>query len=324
MKSFQHTYTKLRTLFNDVRNYAGTTLRAMQEGNKPHHAESQYLTLLQDILDHGTDRDDRTGVGTVAVFGRTITHDMSHGFPLLTTRRISWKNVYYELRWFLSGSTRVDDLHPKVQHWWSPWADDNNELGPTYGKQLRRTTQRGTDQVVDLLQGLKENPFGRRHILTTWNPQDLPDMRLPPCHGLVTQFYRDGDYLDMTTYQRSSDTVIGLPNNLASYALLMHLVAWSLDPAGGIKPRLMTYMLGDTHLYRNHVAAAEEYLKRSQRPLPRIGRGYVWPATRLSYFASRNPVNRLFYVLDNNPEPDDVFTIEGYDPQPSIKLPVAV
>lgn len=318
MNNFDEARERITRAIYHAGRIAGNAVRRIVS---PHHAESQYLKLVKDILQNGVHRDDRTGVGTSAVFGRTITHDMRHGFPLLTTRKVSWKNVYYELRWFLLGETNVWDLHPSVRHWWTPWADKRGNLGPTYGEQLRHSVLPAGDQLSRFLQELHDDPMGRRHILTTWNAHDLAEMRLPPCHGLVMQFFRDGEYLDMTTYQRSVDTIIGYPNNLASYALLMYLVAWSLDPAGGIKPRRMTYMLGDTHIYDNHVEAAKEYLTRSQHDLPRIVQGEAW---KTANWQDSTPIDRLIHVLDNNPEPVGVFSIEGYNPQPSIKLPVAV
>ncbi|SDM32793.1 thymidylate synthase [Maricaulis salignorans] len=265
-------------------------------------AEAAYLDLLRDILEHGTQQDDRTGVGTRSVFGRQIRCDLSEGFPLLTTKKVHFKSIAIELLWFLRGETNVRWLQERGVKIWDEWADADGELGPVYGKQWRRWAgPDGTeiDQLSNLLEQIKSNPASRRLIVSGWNPVDVPSMALPPCHTLYQFNVADGK-LSCQLYQRSADMFLGVPFNIASYALLTTMVA----KVCGLEPGEYIHTFGDAHIYSNHMDQVAEQLSRQPRKLPRL---------RL------NPdANDLFGF-----EYEDIM-LEDYDPHPGIKAPVAV
>jgi len=270
--------------------------------------EQSYLNTLRSILLNGTERPDRTGTGTYSKFGERMTFDLQEGFPLLTTRKLFFQGIVSELLWFLSGSTNIQDLPEYVRHWWEPWADEEGEVGPLYGKQMRYTDEyiggqfaRTIDQIRTLVKGIEKRPYSRRHVLSTWNVGELHKMALPPCHGLVTQFYvREGDYLDCQMYQRSGDMFIGVPNNIASYSLLTHLIAHVC----GLRAGTFTHVLGDAHIYLNHRDQVWTQLARPPRSAPNLG---------------LNPAIGEFGEFGE----DDII-LKDYDPHPSISAPVAV
>lgn len=222
-----------------------------------------YLDLLQFVLRNGSEREDRTSVGTLSVFGPQLEFDLQAGFPLVTTKRMYWKGIVRELLWFLEGSTSVSSLHESVHHWWEPWAEEG-ELGPIYGKQWRDWN--GVDQMSQLIEGLRTNPTSRRHVLSTWNVSQLEDMALPPCHGVVTQFYVDGNALSCKMYQRSADLFLGFPVNIASYALLLKMVAQVVN----LEPKWLMLTLGDAHIYRNHIEQVKTQLSRTPYAPPHV------------------------------------------------------
>ncbi len=226
----------------------------------------QYLDLLQRILDEGTQKGDRTGTGTISVFGNQMRFDLSKGFPLLTTKKLHLKSIIYELLWFLKGDTNVHYLQEHGVRIWNEWADENGDLGPVYGHQWRSWPDgKGgvIDQIADVVEQIKHTPNSRRLIVTAWNPADIPQMALPPCHCLF-QFYVAGDRLSLQLYQRSADTFLGVPFNIASYSLLLLMMA----QVTGYKPGDFVYTTGDTHLYLNHLEQAKEQLSRTPRQLP--------------------------------------------------------
>jgi thymidylate synthase len=230
------------------------------------HPERQYLDLLQDILDNGVQRGDRTGTGTLGVFGRQMRFDLAKGFPLLTTKKLHRKSIILELLWFLRGDTNVKWLQERGVSIWDEWADERGELGPVYGKQWRSWTApdgRVIDQIANVVEGLKTMPNSRRHIVSAWNPADVDDMALPPCHCLFQFFVADGK-LSCQLYQRSADVFLGVPFNIASYALLTMMVA----KVTGLEPGEFVHTLGDAHLYLNHLDQAREQLARQPLPLP--------------------------------------------------------
>lgn len=275
----------------------------------------QYLDLLRDIKDNGIEKTDRTGVGTYSLFGRQIRCDLSKGFPLLTTKKMFTKGVIVELLWFLKGETNVKFLHEHNVHIWDEWADQNGDLGPVYGKQWRNWVAGGTllphgkpesiDQISNLINDLKTNPFSRRHIISAWNPADIPKMALAPCHCLV-QFNvrpdKDGNpkFLDCQLYQRSCDVFLGVPFNIASYALLTMMIANVVE----MEPGDFVHTFGDVHIYKNHVDQVEEQLGRETYPLPTM---------------TVNPeVNDIFgYTLDD-------FSLTNYKCHPKIEAPIAI
>ena len=265
------------------------------------HPERQYLNLLRDILDNGVRRDDRTGTGTLGVFGRQMRFDLSKGFPVLTTKKLHLRSIIVELLWFLRGETNIGWLKDNGVRIWDEWADAEGELGPVYGKQWRSWTApdgRVIDQIEKLVHGLKTNPNSRRHIVTAWNPADVDDMALPPCHCLFQFFVADGK-LSCQLYQRSADVFLGVPFNIASYALLTMMLAQIV----GLEPGDFVHTFGDAHLYLNHLEQAELQLTREPLPLPVMR---IAPKTDL--FA--------FELSD--------FTLEGYEAWPHIKAAVAV
>lgn len=232
------------------------------------HPEWQYLNLLRDILDNGVRRDDRTGTGTLGVFGRQMRFDLSKGFPLLTTKKLHTRSIFIELLWFLRGETNIAWLKDNGVSIWDEWADANGDLGPVYGKQWRSWAApngASIDQIQKLVHGLKTNPNSRRHIVSAWNPADVDDMALPPCHCLFQFFVADGK-LSCQLYQRSADVFLGVPFNIASYALLTHLLAKVV----GLEPGDFVHTFGDAHLYLNHLEQAELQLSRAPLPLPTL------------------------------------------------------
>ncbi|MBP5536846.1 MAG: thymidylate synthase [Bacteroidales bacterium] len=262
----------------------------------------QYLDLLRHIYDHGVVKTDRTGVGTKSIFGWQSRYDLSEGFPLLTTKKVHLKSIIYELLWFLSGSTNIGYLKEHGVSIWDEWADENGDLGPVYGHQWRSwpTPDGGSiDQISKLIETIKHNPDSRRMLVSAWNVAEVDSMALPPCHCLF-QFYVAQGKLSCQLYQRSADTFLGVPFNIASYALLTMMIA----QVCGLEPGDFIHTTGDTHLYLNHLEQAALQLSREPRPLPRM-------------------------II--NPEVKDIFsfkyedfTLEGYDPWPAIKAPVAV
>ena len=232
------------------------------------HPEQQYLDLLADILAHGVERGDRTGTGTLGVFGRQMRFDLAKGFPLLTTKKLHKKSIILELLWFLRGDTNVRWLQERGVSIWNEWADADGELGPVYGKQWRSWTApdgRVIDQISAVVESLKTNPNSRRHIVSAWNPADVDDMALPPCHCLF-QFYVADGKLSCQLYQRSADVFLGVPFNIASYALLTQMMAKVV----GLEPGEFVHTLGDAHLYLNHIDQAREQLTRQPLPSPTL------------------------------------------------------
>ena len=262
----------------------------------------QYLDLLARVLDSGVDRDDRTGTGTRAVFGHQMRFDLAAGFPLLTTKKLHIRSIIHELLWFISGDTNIRYLQDNGVSIWDEWADDNGDLGPVYGKQWRHWQTpdgREIDQLAELISMIKTNPESRRLMLTAWNPADVPHMALPPCHCLF-QFYVAKGRLSCQLYQRSADIFLGVPFNIASYALLTHMIARIC----GLKPGEFVHVLGDAHLYSNHFDQAREQLSRTPGALPQL-------------VIHRTPDSIDGFHFDD-------FEITGYDAQPHIAAPIAV
>lgn len=225
-----------------------------------------YHELLQDITKNGKHRSDRTGVGTIGVFGRQLRFDLTEGFPLVTTKKIHLPSVIHELLWFLKGDTNIKYLNDNGVRIWNEWADEKGDLGPVYGKQWRSwATPDGNtiDQISNVIEGIKKDPYSRRHIVTAWNPADLPQMKLSPCHCLF-QFYVEDDRLSCLLFQRSADAFLGVPFNIASYALLTMMVAQVCDLEVGE----FIHTFGDLHIYNNHIDCVSQQLARNPRPLP--------------------------------------------------------
>jgi thymidylate synthase len=264
--------------------------------------EQQYLDLLAEVLETGARKTDRTGTGTLSVFGRQLRFGLDAAFPLLTTKKLHLKSIIYELLWFLRGDTNVKWLQEHGVSIWDEWANEAGELGPVYGYQWRhwRAPDGGEiDQIRNVVESLRKKPDSRRHIVSAWNPADVGRMALPPCHALF-QFYVADGALSCQMYQRSADLFLGVPFNIASYALLTRMVAQVTDLAAA--EFILT--LGDAHLYLNHLEQAREQLRREPRPFPRVR---LNPAIReLADFAYED------------------FTLEGYEPHPAIKAPIAV
>jgi thymidylate synthase len=265
-------------------------------------SERQYLDLLAEVLQNGARKTDRTGTGTLSVFGRQLRFNLADSFPLLTTKKLHTKSILIELLWFLRGDTNIKWLQERGVSIWDEWADENGNLGPVYGYQWRhwRTPDgREIDQISELIKNLKSKPDSRRHIVSAWNPADVDKMALPPCHALF-QFYVANGKLSCQMYQRSADLFLGVPFNIASYAALTLMVAQVTD----LKPGEFVLTLGDAHIYMNHLEQVREQLSRSPRPFPRL---------------KLNPAVKE--LLDFRYED---FTLEGYDPHPAIKAPIAV
>lgn len=262
----------------------------------------QYLDLMRHVLEHGDPKTDRTGTGTLSVFGWQMRYRLQDGFPLLTTKKLHARSIIHELLWFLQGDTNIRYLNEHGVSIWDEWADESGDLGPVYGKQWRRweaADGRTIDQISRLVDGLKRNPDSRRHIVSAWNPGEVDRMALPPCHALF-QLYVANGRLSCQLYQRSADIFLGVPFNIASYALLTHMLAQACELEVGD----FVWTGGDCHLYTNHLEQAREQLARPPRPLPK---------------------------LKLNPEVKDILAfrfediaLEGYDPHPHIKAPVAV
>jgi len=280
---------------------AAATLERLRESGQTSPMR-QYLDLLELVLRKGVEKRDRTGTGTLSVFGHQARYDLADGFPLLTTKKLFLKAIVYELLWFLRGDTNVRWLQERGVTIWDEWADKNGELGPVYGQQWRSwpTPHDGTiDQIANLVRDIRANPDSRRLIVTAWNPADVPKMALPPCHCLF-QFYVANGRLSCQLYQRSADIFLGVPFNIASYALLTLMIA----QVTGLEPGEFVHTLGDAHLYLNHLAQAREQLTRKPYPLPTM---------------------RL------NPKVDDIFAftyddfkLENYQAHPTIKAEIAV
>jgi len=265
-------------------------------------SERQYLDLLAEVLQNGARKTDRTGTGTLSVFGRQLRFDIADRFPLLTTKKLHTKSILTELLWFLRGDTNVKWLQERGVTIWDEWADENGNLGPVYGYQWRhwRTPDgREIDQIFEVLKNLKTKPDSRRHIVSAWNPADVDKMALPPCHALF-QFYVANGKLSCQMYQRSADLFLGVPFNIASYAALTLMVAQVTD----LKPGDFVLTLGDAHIYLNHLDQVREQLTRSPRPFPKL---------------KLNPAVKE--LLEFRYED---FTLEDYDPHPAIKAPIAV
>ncbi len=262
----------------------------------------QYLDLLQTILDRGAVKEDRTGTGTQSIFGYQMRFPLQDGFPLLTTKKLHLRSIVHELLWFLSGSTNIRYLRENRVTIWDEWADDNGELGPVYGYQWRHWQDargQSIDQIQQLIDQIKTNPDSRRLIVSAWNVADVPRMALPPCH-LLFQFYVAEGRLSCQMYQRSADVFLGVPFNIASYALLTHMVAH----VTGLIPHEFIHTLGDAHLYKNHFEQARLQLTREPRALPRL-----------------NILRQVESIFDFRFED---FQLEAYDPHPHIAAPVAV
>ena len=225
----------------------------------------QYLDLLRDIMENGVDKMDRTGVGTRSVFGRQMRFDLSKGFPLVTTKKVHLKSIIYELLWFLRGETNVKYLQEHGVRIWNEWADENGELGPVYGSQWRNWNGEGIDQIAEVINTLKTKPNDRRMIVSAWNVGKIAEMHLPPCH-MMFQFYVADNKLSCMLYQRSCDMFLGVPFNIASYALLTMMVA----QVCGLEPGEFVHTLGDTHIYHNHFEQVKEQLSHTPYPLPQM------------------------------------------------------
>lgn len=261
-----------------------------------------YLELLQDIMDNGVKKEDRTGTGTLSVFGRQLRFDLSQGFPLVTTKRIHIKSVVHELLWFLRGDTNIHYLKENGVRIWDEWADENGDLGPVYGSQWRAWEApdgRKIDQIANVIEAIKNNPDSRRHMVSAWNVAEIDNMKLPPCH-FVFQFYVAEGKLSCMLTMRSVDTFLGLPFNIASYALLTHMVAQQCD----LEPGEFIWSGGDVHIYLNHLEQVKTQLAREPYALPKL-------------IIKRKPDSIFDYQYED-------FEFEGYQHHPTIKAEVAV
>ncbi len=262
----------------------------------------QYQTLLKHILEHGAERSDRTGTGTTGVFGYQMRFDLSKGFPLITTKKTHLKSIIHELLWFLAGDSNIKYLKDNKVSIWDEWADEDGELGPVYGVQWR-SWQTGDgktiDQISQVIENIKTDPYSRRHIVTAWNVGALDQMALPPCHALF-QFYVNDGRLSCQLYQRSADVFLGVPFNIASYALLLMMMA----QVTGLVPHEFIHTLGDAHIYSNHIEQAKLQLTREPRPLPHM-------------IINQNVKSIFDFKYED-------FQLVGYDPHPSIKAEISV
>lgn len=261
----------------------------------------QYLEMCQHILDKGVDRADRTGTGTRSIFGYQLRFDLQQGFPLMTTKKVYWKGVVYELLWFLKGDTNIKYLNDNNVHIWDEWAGESGNLGKIYGHQWRSWgTNDGTiDQITNVIEQIKNNPYSRRLLVNAWNVGELDQMALPPCH-LLFQFYVADGKLSCQLYQRSCDTFLGVPFNIASYSLLTHMIAHVV----GLEVGEFIWTGGDIHIYHNHFEQIKEQLSRELRPLPQVKINFE--------------VKDIFAIEYNDIE------LIGYDPHPTIKGKVSV
>lgn len=262
----------------------------------------QYHDLLQHVLNNGIKKSDRTGTGTISVFGYQMRFNLNEGFPLLTTKKLHTKSIIHELLWFLKGSTNIQYLKENGVTIWDEWADENGELGPIYGYQWRSWPDYNggyIDQITQLIKEIKQNPNSRRLIVSAWNVAQLKDMKLPPCH-ILFQFYVADGKLSCQLYQRSADIFLGVPFNIASYALLLMMIAQVTN----LEPYEFIHTLGDAHLYNNHIQQAKLQLSRDIRPLPKM-------------IINPNVKNIFEFKYED-------FTLEGYNPHPHIKADVAV
>ena len=263
---------------------------------------NQYEPLLEHVYKTGVDKNDRTGVGTRSVFGYQMRFNLAEGFPLVTTKKLHIRSIVHELLWFLSGSSNIKYLHDNGVSIWDEWADENGDLGPVYGVQWRSwpaADGRKIDQITNLVEGIKKNPDSRRHLVVAWNPAEVDKMALPPCHCLF-QFYVANGKLSCQLYQRSCDIFLGVPFNIASYSLLTHMIAQQCDLDVGD----FVWTGGDCHIYKNHFEQVELQLSRTPRAYPKLVIG-------------RKPASIFDYKFED-------FVIEGYDPWPHIKAPIAV
>lgn len=263
---------------------------------------NQYETLLEHCYKTGVDKSDRTGVGTRSVFGYQMRFNLAEGFPLVTTKKLHIRSIVHELLWFLSGSSNIKYLHDNGVSIWDEWADENGDLGPVYGVQWRSWPApdgRKIDQISNIIEGIKKNPDSRRHLVVAWNPAEVDKMALPPCHCLF-QFYVANGKLSCQLYQRSCDIFLGVPFNIASYSLLTHMVAQQCDLEVGD----FVWTGGDCHIYKNHFEQVELQLSRTPRAYPKL-------------VINRKPSSIFDYKFED-------FVIEGYDPWPHIKAPIAV
>lgn len=261
-----------------------------------------YLNLLQHILDNGTDKTDRTGTGTRSVFGYQLRYDLSEGFPLVTTKKVHLKSIIYELLWFLKGDTNIKYLTDNGVSIWNEWADENGDLGPVYGAQWRSwkgANGKVIDQIAEVIDQIKMNPDSRRLIVSAWNVAEIPNMALAPCHAMF-QFYVANGKLSLQLYQRSADVFLGVPFNIASYALLLMMVAQVCDLEVGD----YVHTFGDVHIYNNHFEQVNKQLQRTPKALPKM---------------KLNPEIKDIFNFDFGD-----FTLEDYEPYPGIKAPVAI
>lgn len=272
------------------------------ESDNPEHPLKQYLDLLEHILEKGTKKQDRTGTGTLSVFGYQMRFNLADGFPVLTTKKLHLRSIIYELLWFLKGDTNIKYLKDNGVTIWDEWADAEGNLGPVYGYQWRSwptADGRHIDQIANLISQIKKNPDSRRLIVNAWNVGEVDKMKLPPCHVLF-QFYVSEGKLSCQLYQRSADVFLGVPFNVASYALLTLMIAQVCD----LRPGEFIHTFGDAHLYLNHIEQAKLQLTRDTRKLP---------------IMKINPVVKDIFGFEYSD-----FTLEGYDPHPTIKAPIAV
>lgn len=261
-----------------------------------------YLNLLKTVLEQGSERGDRTGTGTLSIFGHQMRFDLSQGFPLVTTKKVHLKSIIHELLWFLQGDTNIKYLQEHGVRIWNEWADEAGDLGRVYGAQWRSWQTpdgQSIDQIKEVMRALREDPYSRRHLVVAYNPGEIKQMALPPCHAFF-QFYVADRRLSCQLYQRSADVFLGVPFNIASYALLTMMMAQVLD----LRPGDFVHTFGDVHIYKNHIEQVKLQLSRDPKPLPTMR---INPAVR-----------DLFSFTYED------FTLEGYDPHPAIKAPVAI